>query len=112
MKTFLADVGMLVIAFMVLYGYKKVLEYYHYKRSGFYENEKIYKAANEFVHGASSVEISKIIASCLDFDKEDAEKIIKLSIPYRTDEDGGYSAFIRSVNNVLGVNVYNEKRHK
>lgn len=109
--SFLANVGLLAIIFVIIYGYKKLQDYYYFKPSGFYENEKIYKAADEFVHGASSDDIKAILTNCLDFDKEDAEEILSLSIPHRTDKDRGYKAFIKSVNKVLGADVYKEQQH-
>jgi len=111
MDSFLANVGLLAIAFAVIYIYKKVLEWYDYKHSGFYADKKVYKAADEFVHGASSDDVKVILAGCFDFDEGDAEKILSLSIPHRTDKDGGYRVFIRSVNKVLGEDIYDEKRH-
>ncbi|MCF7547012.1 hypothetical protein L3X09_13655 [Enterococcus faecium] len=43
MDSFFENVGMLAIVFIIIYGYKKILEYYDFKYSGFYENEKVYK---------------------------------------------------------------------
>jgi len=111
MDSFLENVGLMAISFLVIYVYKKILEYYDFKRSSLYENDKVYKAANEFVHGASSDDVKVILESCFDFDEEDSEKILSRSIPYRTDKDGGYRAFIRSVNKVLGEDVYSERIH-
>lgn len=111
MGSFLANVGVLAVAFVIIYAYKKVQEYQYFKHLSFYENEKVYKAANEFVHGASSDNVKAILASCPDFDKEDAEKILSRSIPHRTDKDGGYRVFIRTVNKVLGEDIYNERYH-
>jgi hypothetical protein len=111
MDSFLANVGLLTIAFVIIYGYKKIQEYYYFKHSGFYENEKIYKAADEFVHGASSDDVKAILASCFDFDEEDAEEILSRALPHRTDKDRGYRAFIKSVNKVLGEDVYSEQCH-
>jgi 3-deoxy-D-manno-octulosonate 8-phosphate phosphatase KdsC-like HAD superfamily phosphatase len=108
---FLANVGLLAIAFVVIYAYKKIQDYYYFKHSAFYENERIYEAAHEFVRGVSVNDIKAILASCLDFDEEDAEKILSQALPHRTDKDGGYGAFIRSVNKVLGEDVYSEQCH-
>jgi hypothetical protein len=111
MGSFLENAGLLAIAFVIIYGYKKIQEYYYFKQSGYYENEKVYKAADEFVHGASTDDVEAILESCFDFDKEDARKILTRSIPYKTDKDGGYREFIRSVNKVLGADIYNEHYH-
>ncbi len=111
MGSFLASIGLLAIALVIIYGYKKIQDYYCYKHSGFYEDEKIYEAADKFVHGASSDDVKAILASCFDFDEEDAEEILSLALPHRTDRDGSYRVFIRSVNKVLGKDVYSEQCH-
>jgi hypothetical protein len=111
MDSFFENVGMLAIAFIIIYGYKKILEYYDFKYSGFYENEKVYKAADEFVQGAASDDVKALLAGCFDFDDEDADEIISCSLPHKTDKDGGYREFIKSVNRVLGVDVYDEQCH-
>ena len=112
MDSFLANVGLLAIAFVIIYGYKKIQDYYYFNHSCFYENEKVYMAADKFAHGASSNDVKAILSSCFDFTEEDAEEILLQSASHRTDKDGGYRAFIRSVNEVLGEDVYNEKCHK
>lgn len=111
MYSFLENVGLLAIAFVIIYGYKKIKEYYYFKQSSFCENEKVYKAADDFVLGASSDDVKAILANCLDFDIEDVEEILSRSISHRTDKDGGYRAFIRSVNKVLGADIYSEQHH-
>lgn len=111
MDGFLENVGLFSIAFAIIYGYKKLLDYFEYKRSGYYENEKVYKAADEFVHGASFDEVKVILSSCFDFDANDADRVLSRSIPHRTDKDGGYREFIRSVNKVLGADIYSEQYH-
>jgi len=109
MNSFWGNVGLLAVTFVIAYGYKKIIEYYHFKYSGFYENEKVYKAADEFAHGATSDNVKAILTSCFDFDEEDAENILADSLPHRLDSDGGYREFIKSVNKVFGVNVYSER---
>ncbi|EGO9279679.1 MULTISPECIES: hypothetical protein [Enterococcus] len=111
MDSFFENVGMLAIVFIIIYGYKKILEYYDFKYSGFYENEKVYKAADKFVQGAASDDVKALLTSCFDFDNEAADEILSRSLPHRTDKDGGYREFIKSVNRVLGVDVYSEQCH-
>lgn len=111
MDSFLENVGMLAMAFVIIYGYKKIHEYYYFKQSSYYEDEKVYKAAEAFVQGAPSDDVKVILAGCFDFDEKDAEEILSRSISYRTDKDGGYRAFIRTVNKVLGEDVYSERCH-
>lgn len=69
-------------------------------------NEIVYKAAYEFVHGAASDNVKSLLTGCFDIDREDADKIMMCSLPHRTDKDGGYRVFIRSVNRALGAEIY------
>ena len=71
MDSFFENVGMLAIAFIIIYGYKKILEYYDFKYSGFYENEKVYKRRMNLVQGAASDDVKALLAGCFDFDDED-----------------------------------------
>lgn len=111
MDSLLENLGLMTIAFVIIYLYKKILDYTELKRSSFYENEKVYKAADEFRHGASPDDVKAILESCFDFDHDDAEEILSHSISHRAEKDGGYRAFIRSVNKVLGEDVYKEQYH-
>lgn len=111
MNTFLENVGLIAICFLIMYGIKKIMEYYDYKHSVYYASEKVYKAANKFASGAPSDDVKSLLESCIDFDDEDAEKILSCSFPHRNDKDGGYCVFIKSVNKVLGEDVYSEQSH-
>lgn len=111
MEGFLANVGMLAITFLVVYIYKKMLEWYDDTHSGAYADQRIYKAADEFSHGAPTENIIAILNSCIELNADDAKEILSLADPYKTDKDRGYKAFIRSVNMVLGEEVYDEKHH-
>jgi len=111
MDSFLANIGVFAICFLIICVYKKIMEYHELKWSRFYEDEKIYKAAEKFVNGASSDNIKVIFANSIYFDEKDAEEILSRSIPHRTDKDGGYREFIKSVNKVLGTNIYSERCH-
>ncbi|SHL74353.1 hypothetical protein SAMN02745136_05600 [Anaerocolumna jejuensis DSM 15929] len=106
MDGFYGNIGILAVTLAIIYGCKKILEYYDYKYSGYYENTKVYKAADKFVHGAASDDVKSLLTSCFDFDREDADEILRRSLPHRTDKDGGYRRFIKSVNRVLGARVY------
>jgi len=110
MASFLENVGILAIAFLIIHIYKKILEWHDYRHLGFYEDEKVYKAAEEFVHGASSDHVKAILAGCFDLNEGDVKKILSQSISHRADKDRGYRTFIMSVNKVLGEDVYDEKR--
>lgn len=111
MNTVLGNIGLFAIFCSVIYIYKKILEYYDIKRLGLYEDEKIYKTAEKFSHGISSEKIKSYLSECNHFNKEDAEKVLLESSSHRIDKDGGYRIFIKSVNKVLGENVYDEKYH-
>lgn len=111
MDNLLENAGIMAISFLAIYACKKILEHYDLKRTKFCEDKKVYKAADEFVHGAPSDNVKVLLASCLDFDEEDVEKILSRSIPHRTDKDGGYRVFIKAVNEVLGEDVYSEQFH-
>lgn len=109
MDGFMANVGLLAVAFFIVYIYKKALEWNDYRHSGIYESEKVYKAADEFVHGALPDEVKESLVDCDMIDETDAENIMTLATHHRSYKDGGYRAFIRSVNEVLGEDVYSEK---
>ena len=111
MDNFLENVGLVAISFLIIYIAKKISEYYNFKQLSFYEDDRIYKAADEFIHGVSSDDVKVILGKYLDFDEEDIEKILSQSIPHRADKDGGYRAFIKTVNKVLGEDVYSEHCH-
>ena len=42
MHDFLEGVGLLAIFLAIVYGYKKILEYYELKRMGLHEDERVY----------------------------------------------------------------------
>lgn len=109
MHSFLENFGLLAIFFAVVYGYKKILEYYELKRIGLHENKKVYRAADEFVRGASADDVKAILEDCFEFEEGDVERILSRAAPHRTDKDGGYRAFIRSVNKVVGDELYDER---
>ncbi len=81
------------------------------KYSGYYEEEKVYRAAEKFVEGAPPDEVKAILGECYSINKTDIEKIMSMAIHSRTDKARGYRIFIRSVNQVLGEDIYNEKLH-
>lgn len=49
----------MAICFVIIYGYKKILDYNYLKQLGFHEDEEVYKATDEFVHGAPSDDINR-----------------------------------------------------
>ena len=110
MRGFLEDFGFLAICFAVAYGYKKILEYCDLKRMALHEDEKVYRAAEEFARGVPSDEIGAVLSGCLGLEGADVGKILSRAIPHRTDRDGGYRALLRSVDRALGDDVYSGRR--
>lgn len=110
MDSFLKSFGLFALFLAITYGYKKIQDYYTSKRSGLHENEKVYTAADAFARGASLRDVGDILEDCFEFDEGDAGKILSGAIPRRTDRDGGYRAFIRSVNKAVGEKLYDENR--
>lgn len=99
----------LVIFLVIGIAYKKYLEFNDDKRWMFHKDDNIYKAAKKFAAGASLNEVKDILISCFDLNEKNAEDILTRSSPHKTDKDGGYRSFIRSVNKELGEDVYEEK---
>lgn len=107
MNNILAKFGFTTIVLLLFYIIKKISDYFYLKKANYQEDDKVYKAAREFSQGAPFNDIRDTLENCLDFDEEDTEEILSQSFPHRSDEDGGYNAFIKAVNKVLGEDVYN-----
>lgn len=90
--------------------YQRITAYYQLKYLGHTESSEVYQAAEEFVHGAASDEIASLLTSCPELDAEDAAQILSWSAVHRSDKDGGYHEFLKSVNTVLGVSIYRPER--
>lgn len=110
MDGFLKSFGLLAIFFVIVYGYKKIQDYYELKRLGLHENEKVYRAAGQFAGGAPSEKVQAMLESCPELDGPDVAKILTGALPHRADRDGGYRAFIRAVNQAVGDELYDERR--
>ncbi|MFA6308888.1 MAG: hypothetical protein WC677_03985 [Clostridia bacterium] len=106
MEGLLENIGIFAIFFLILFIFKKISEYYCFKHSIYYEDDKVYKAAKEFASEASLEDVKNILADCIDFDEEDVEEILSQESSYRKDKDGGYITFLKCVNNILGKKVY------
>jgi hypothetical protein len=109
MDGFLITAGLISIALTVLYLLKRMVEYADmrlWEQRICYENYDIYKAAQRFALGSSLEEVKELLVNSYELDKEQIEQAIALALPYRDDSDGGYQAFTRAVNRVLGENVY------
>ena len=101
MNSILANIGILAIAFVIVYSYGKLLDYYDLKRPSELLSDNIYLAAKKFAEGASPEEVKTILTECDEIEEEAANKIIEQSFPHRKNKDGGYRAFIKSVHLVL-----------
>jgi len=113
MEGFFIKIGSVSIVFLIIFIVKKIADYFYNKspdelggNSMYIVDEKVYKAARLFAQGASNEEVMKIILRCIDFDEEDAEEILSFAEKHRSDDDGGYSSFLKSVNKILGEDVY------
>ncbi|MCL6604968.1 MAG: hypothetical protein K6T94_19055 [Paenibacillus sp.] len=106
MEELLRNVGLISIMLVLMYTIKKIYDNIYLQRAGLYEDDNVYKAAKEFAQGAPLEDVRGILTNCIDFDDKGMEKIMSLAHPYRTQKDGGYQAFIKAVNNVLGEDVY------
>lgn len=109
--SFLESMGLAAISLLALYLIKRISEYLDWKKTGYQQDDRVYKAAGEFAHGASPGDIRRILINCINFDEEDIEEILSRTLPHRIDKDGGYLAFIKAVNKVLGQEVYSESHH-
>jgi hypothetical protein len=112
MDQLLKNIGLFAIFFAIVYGYKKMQEYYHMRQSGSYADENVYKAAEAFARGAPVKEVEDMLKGCFEFDQERAERVLSGAAQGGLNKDGGYRAFIRSVNNVLGEKAYDERRKR
>lgn len=111
MDEFLRHVAFFMVCLVIGIVYKKILEFQDEKRWMFHEDNQVYYAASKFSNGASFDEVKNILVSCFDFSKKSADVIWECASPHKTDRDGGYRFFIRSVNKELGDSIYNEKHH-
>ncbi|HBC99326.1 MAG TPA: hypothetical protein DC053_08130 [Lachnoclostridium sp.] len=112
MDELLKNIGIVAIMFVIIYVYKKLLEYNNLTYTGIYENDDVYKAAAAFVHDADLESIKVSLTNRTGIDMEEANKIIIQAVSHHTDKDGGYCEFIKAVNHVFGSNIYNIKSHK
>ncbi|MCL6457640.1 MAG: hypothetical protein K6T85_06505 [Gorillibacterium sp.] len=114
MMRMLAGVGLISLVLVVLYSVKKIYDYRDLRMmetTGYYEDYDIYKAAQTFAQGASVDVIEEMLSKSYEFDPKRIEQTLTLALPERNNSDGGYSAFIQAVNQVLGEEVYNKYYH-
>jgi hypothetical protein len=68
-------------------------------------------AAEAFAKGASAKKIDDILTGGFCLNMGEAEEVMSQALPHRSDRDGGYKAFLSSVNNVIGEDVYQIRHH-
>ena len=69
-------------------------------------NPRVYQAARLFAQGEPIDRVKELLLNCYDFDEDEAREVVLSADHYRDDVDGGYSAFINTVNLVLGTSAY------
>ncbi|MFD1906919.1 hypothetical protein ACFSQ7_27315 [Paenibacillus rhizoplanae] len=52
--------------------------------------------------GAEAGEVREMLINSFEFDPKEAELILARALPHRMEPDGGYGAFIKEVNQLLG----------
>jgi len=106
----LAVLGMISLVAAVLYCLKKFYDYRDLRMmdtTGYCEDCDIYKAARAFAKGAPVDVIKERLSRSYEFDSMRVEQTLALALPHRNDSDGGYQAFLKAVNQVIGEEVYN-----
>lgn len=108
MNGIFTGIGIITVFTIIVYLCKKGFEYL--RRPALYESQKIYKAADMFSKGASREDIEEMLNNCIEFDEDDVTGVLSYALGHTADIDGGYGAFLYSVNKVLGENTYNTSR--
>lgn len=67
---------------------------------------KVYEAARAFAMQSSEEIIRDILLKSIDFEEEDIDELMSMVEFHKNDIDGGYSAFIKAVNQLLGNEIY------
>ncbi|KWX80343.1 hypothetical protein [Paenibacillus jilunlii] len=109
MEGLLRNTGLISILLVVLYSIKKIYDVADMRKAGMqgcYENKDIYKAALKFAQGAPEAEIREILSSSYELDDRQVGQTMQLALASRQDGDGGYAAFLKAVNQVLGEDRY------
>ncbi|QDY82607.1 hypothetical protein FQU75_03890 [Paenibacillus polymyxa] len=110
MNEILTMTGLILIVLVVLYSVKKIYDFIDMQnmiQRDIYENYEIYRAAQKFAFGTPVDEIREILTNSYELDDNQIKETMLLALPHRTDPDGGYLAFIKAVNWVLGQEIYN-----
>ncbi|MCE3202749.1 hypothetical protein [Paenibacillus sonchi] len=109
MEGLLRNTGLISILLVVLYSIKKLYDVADMRKAemqGCYENKDIYKAARKFAQGAPEDEVREILSGSYELDGRQIEQTMLLALASRQDRDGGYAAFLKAVNQVLGEDRY------
>ncbi|ADO56573.1 hypothetical protein [Paenibacillus polymyxa] len=109
MNEILTIAGLILLVLAVLFSVKKIYDFIDMQKviqRDTYENYDIYRAAQKFAFGTPVDEIREILTNSYELDDKQIEETMLLALPHRTDTDGGYLAFIKAVNRVLGQDIY------
>ena len=69
-------------------------------------NPKVYQAARVFAQHEPDDTVKDLLFRCPNLDNNDVSKILQAAKIYIEDVDGGYSAFLNTVNLVLHTKAY------
>ncbi len=111
MDSFGGDIALLLVFSVIVYGYKLFLDYIQTRPHFYHTDMNVYKAANAFARGAPMEEVKALLENGSHINVEEVESILTMALSQRADSGWKYQTFIRSVNMVLGGNVYDE-RHR
>ncbi|MGZ0041225.1 hypothetical protein [Paenibacillus ottowii] len=109
MNEILRMTGLILTVLVVLYSVKKIYDFIDMRKMvqrDIYENYEIYRAAQKFAFGTPVDEITEILTNSYELDDNQIKETMLLALPHRTDPDGGYLAFIKAINRVLGQEIY------
>lgn len=110
MDSFWGNIALLLVFSVIVYGYKMILDYRQSRRHFYHTDMNVYMAADAFARGASIEEVKAKLENCSHINVEEIESILTMALSQRADSGWKYQTFIRSVNMVLGGNVYDERQ--
>ncbi|WP_339224935.1 hypothetical protein [Paenibacillus sp. FSL H8-0332] len=106
MDVWLRNIGLMTVLTAVLVLIKRKYDRVYLLQGCSYENSLVYAAAGKFAGGAEAGEVREMLINSFEFDPKETELILARALPHRMEPDGGYGAFIKEVNQLLGENIY------
>ncbi|MEK4852305.1 hypothetical protein NST04_20825 [Paenibacillus sp. FSL H7-0756] len=106
MDVWVRNIGWVTVLTALLVLIKRQYDRIYLLQECTYENSGVYAAAARFAGGASAREVSELLVTSFEFDRQETEVILAWALPHRMEADGGYGAFIGAVNRVLGKEIY------